>query len=286
MCGCVAGRRQGLRAAYLHQDNVCQPPGTSLPPEHQGALSMQALLVTGAEGPLVHLSAHSVSVFLAGGARRDRTTRTGEWPSPWGSHRELGRVGTALNSCFFQGLPGPTGAVGLPGPPGPSGLVVSEAPAGTRSPCPTGSPALHVPPTSDFFPAGSSRGTGFARTSGESWGSGLGSGARESEGRPLTELFRLRGRRGSRERRVVMVPPGKMETEEPPACRCVFRGARYGPAMGAVQPCARRERRAGRQGSGRRGTDFCPLFRHRGHQVCRALSDLKESRDPWGPLDR
>lgn len=24
----------------------------------------------------------------------------------------------------------------------------------------------------------------------------------------------------------------------------------------------------------------------RGHRVCRALSDLKESRDPWGPLDR
>lgn len=38
------------------------------------------------------------------------------------------------------------------------------------------------------------------------------------------------------------MPPGKMETEEPPACR--------------------------------------------GHQVCRALSDLKESQDPWGPLDR
>lgn len=88
-------------------------------------------LWTRAEGPLVHLSAHSVSVFLAGGARRDRTTRTGEWPSPWGSHRELGGVGTALNSCFLQGPPGPTGAVGLPGPPGPSGLVVSEAPAGT-----------------------------------------------------------------------------------------------------------------------------------------------------------
>lgn len=24
----------------------------------------------------------------------------------------------------------------------------------------------------------------------------------------------------------------------------------------------------------------------RGHQVCQALSDLKESQDPWGPLDR
>lgn len=40
----------------------------------------------------------------------------------------------------------------------------------------------------------------------------------------------------------MMVPLGKMETEEPPVCR--------------------------------------------GHQVCQALSDLKESRDPWGPLDR
>lgn len=39
-----------------------------------------------------------------------------------------------------------------------------------------------------------------------------------------------------------MVPLGKTETEEPPACR--------------------------------------------GHQVCQALSDLKESQDPWGPLDR
>lgn len=63
---------------------------------------------------------------------------------PMGSHRELGRVGTALNSCFFQGLPGPTGAVG-PGPPGPSGLVVSEALRDTKSlphwvpcsPCPS-----------------------------------------------------------------------------------------------------------------------------------------------------
>ena len=35
----------------------------------------------------------------------------------WGCHH---------SEFLFQGLPGPTGAVGLPGPPGPSGLVVSE----------------------------------------------------------------------------------------------------------------------------------------------------------------
>ena len=139
MCGCEAGRRQGLRA-------TC-PPGQCLPASGDLTAPLSTKvprprglsLWTRAEGPLVHLSAHSVSVFLAGGARRDRTTRTGEWPSPWGSHRELGGVGTALNSRFLQGLPGPTGAVGLPGPPGPSGLVVSEAPVGTHEvPAPLG----------------------------------------------------------------------------------------------------------------------------------------------------
>lgn len=34
--------------------------------------------------------------------------------------------GCHYSEFLFQGLPGPTGAVGLPGPPGPSGLVVSE----------------------------------------------------------------------------------------------------------------------------------------------------------------
>lgn len=41
-------------------------------------------------------------------------------------YKDTRGVGTVLNS-LFQGLPGPTGPVGLPGPPGPSGLVVSES---------------------------------------------------------------------------------------------------------------------------------------------------------------
>lgn len=53
--------------------------------------------------------------------------------------------------------------------------------------------------------------------------------------------------------------------------------------MGILCPaCPWRERRAG----GWKGTEFCPLFCHRGLQVCLALLDLKESLDPWGPLDR
>ena len=87
---------------------------------------------------------------------------------------------------------------------------------------PSGSRALHVPLTSDLFPSGSSGGTRFAWTSGESWESGLDSGGQESGSRPLTELSLLRGRRGSRECQVVMVPVGRTETEEPLACRCVF----------------------------------------------------------------
>lgn len=43
-------------------------------------------------------------------------------------------------------------------------------------------------------------------------------------GGPLTELLPLRGRQGSQEPQVVMVPVEKMETEEPLACRCVFQG--------------------------------------------------------------
>lgn len=39
----------------------------------------------------------------------------------------------------------------------------------------------------------------------------------------------------------MMVPPERWKWEGPQRARCVFRGARYGPAMGAVQPCARRE---------------------------------------------
>lgn len=35
-----------------------------------------------------------------------------------------------------------------------------------------------------------------------------------------------------------------------------------------------------------RSTEFLMLLCHRGHQVCPALSDLKENLDPWGPLDR
>lgn len=86
------------------------------------------------------------------------------------SHREPGRVGTALNFFFSQGLPGPTGPVGLPGPPGSSGLVVSEsllAPAGTPRPCPLSPVFSCVSLTFNFCPSGSSGGTRFAWTSGE-----------------------------------------------------------------------------------------------------------------------
>lgn len=64
---------------------------------------------------------------------------------------------------------------------------------------------------------------------------------------------------------------------------CVLGGALCGCVMGILCPaCPWRERRAG----GWKGTEFCPLFCHRGLQVCLALLDLKESLDPWGPLDR
>lgn len=66
-----------------------------------------------------------VSGSFIGGARRDRTPRTGEWCSGWRGYKDTCGYTTVPN-FFFQGLPGPTGAVGLPGPPGPSGLVVSE----------------------------------------------------------------------------------------------------------------------------------------------------------------
>lgn len=41
-------------------------------------------------------------------------------------------------------------------------------------------------------------------------------------GRLPTELLPFRGRQGSREPQVVMVPAEKMETEELLVCRCVF----------------------------------------------------------------
>lgn len=37
---------------------------------------------------------------------------------------------------------------------------------------------------------------------------------------------------------------------------------------------------------GSEDTEFLPLLCHRGHQVCPALSDLKENLAPRGPLDR
>lgn len=70
----------------LHQDNICQPPGIQCL-----AMSLRTkvshpwglCLWPGAEEPPVYLWPHSVSGFLTGGAWRDRTTRTGEWPSSW-----------------------------------------------------------------------------------------------------------------------------------------------------------------------------------------------------------
>lgn len=121
-----------------------------------------------------------------------------------------------------QGLPGPTGPVGLPGPTGSSGLVVSEPrdPAGAPRPCPP-APAPS-PTTCDLSSSGSSGGARFAGTSGESWGSGLGSRDQGSASGPLTQLLPPRGRQGSQEPLVVTVSVEKMENEEPPACRCVL----------------------------------------------------------------
>ena len=101
--------------------------------------------------------------------------------------------------------------------------------------------------------------------------------------RPLTELLPLRGRRESQEPQVVMVPVEKMETEELLACRCVFWGSLLQACDGALS-CAQRVRTAGPGRWG--GPEFFTLLCHRGHQVCPALLDLKESLDPWGLLDR
>lgn len=68
-----------------------------------------------------------------------------------------------------------------------------------------------------------------------------------------------------------MVPVAKMETEEPLACRCVFRGL------------------PGRGGPGGLGAGehwLLTLLCHRGRQVFRAQSDRRESPDPRGPQDR
>lgn len=104
-------------------------------------------------------------------------------------------------------------------------------------------------------------------------------------GRPLTELLLRRGRQESREPQVVMVLAEKMGTEELLACRCVFQGeVRFRLVMGAY---AGRVRRTGPQDQGwGGGPESFSLLCHRGHQVCPALLDLKESLDPWGLLDR
>lgn len=68
-------------------------------------------------------------------------------------------------------------------------------------------------------------------------------------GRPVTELLPFRGRQGSREPQVVMVPVAKMETEELLVCRCVFWGSFLQACDGAVCPVLGLE---SREGSGSR----------------------------------